>query len=93
MQEKRFDKCNCIWYNVCVSVCIEYALEREIRGVAQLVARCVRDAKVVGSNPVASTKTAVSPLVVRLFLILRLATGFEDGNRFVGTKGFDNGKV
>ena len=31
----------------------------------------------MGSNPVASTKTAVSPLVVRLFLILRLATGFE----------------
>ena len=27
-----------------------------VRGVAQLVARCVRDAKVVGSNPVASTK-------------------------------------
>ena len=60
----------------------------ENRGVAQLVARCVRDAKVVGSNPVASTKTAVSPLVVRLFLILRLATGFEGGSRFAGAKRF-----
>ena len=28
-----------------------------------------------GENPVASTKTAISPLVVGLFLILRLATG------------------
>ena len=27
-----------------------------LRGVAQLVARSVRDAEVVGSNPVASTK-------------------------------------
>ena len=60
----------------------------ENRGVAQLVARCVRDAKVVGSNPVASTKTAVSPMVLRLFLILRLATGFEGGSRFVGAKRF-----
>ena len=32
----------------------------ENRGVAQLVARCVRDAKVVGSNPVASTKNSRS---------------------------------
>ena len=53
-----------------------------------MVARCVRDAKVVGSNPVASTKTAVSPMVLRLFLILRLATGFEGGSRFAGAKRF-----
>ena len=31
------------------------------RGVAQLVARSVRDAEVVGSNPVASTKNTVKP--------------------------------
>ena len=49
------------------------------RGVAQLVARSVRDAEVVGSIPVASTKTAVSPLVARLFLTLRFATGSEGG--------------
>ena len=60
----------------------------QIRGVAQLVARMVRDHEVVGSNPVASTKTAVSPLVVRLFLILRFATGFEGGSRFAGAKRF-----
>ena len=30
------------------------------RGVAQLVARLVRDQEVVGSNPVASTKKSVS---------------------------------
>ena len=47
-----------------------------------------RDAKVVGSIPVASTKTGVSPLVVRLFSILRLATGFEGGSRFAGAKRF-----
>ena len=58
------------------------------RGVAQLVARSVRDAEVVGSIPVASTKTAVSPLVVRLFSILRLATGSEGGSRFAGAKRF-----
>ena len=53
-----------------------------------MVARSVRDAEVVGSNPVASTKTAVSPMVVRLFLILRLATGIEGGSRFAGAKRF-----
>ena len=37
------------------------------RGVAQLVARCVRDAKVVGSNPVASTKKCKSPFGVLHF--------------------------
>ena len=48
----------------------------------------IRDAEVVGSIPVASTKTAVSPMVLRLFLILRLATGFEGGSRFAGAKRF-----
>ena len=38
------------------------------RGVAQLVARCVRDAKVVGSNPVASTKTAAGFCPAAVFL-------------------------
>ena len=33
-----------------------------------MVARCVRDAKVVGSNPVASTKNSRITLVMRLFL-------------------------
>ena len=37
---------------------IMYAFYKKGRGVAQLVARCVRDAKVVGSNPVASTKNS-----------------------------------
>ena len=32
------------------------------RGVAQLVARSVRDAEVVGSNPVASTKQLLQPV-------------------------------
>ncbi len=36
----------------------EHIILMLIRGVAQLVARMVRDHKVVGSNPVASTKTA-----------------------------------
>ena len=53
-----------------------------------MVARCVRDAKVVGSNPVASTKTAVSPRGGRAVLILRLATGFEGGSRFARAKRF-----
>ena len=66
---------------------IMYKLSKN-RGVAQLVARSVRDAEVVGSIPVASTKTAVSPLVVRLFSILRLATGNEGGSRFAGAKRF-----
>ena len=39
-----------------------------VRGVAQLVARSVRDAEVVGSIPVASTKKTVSPQVVRFFV-------------------------
>ena len=34
---------------------------RKKRGVAQLVARSVRDAEVVGSIPVASTKNTVKP--------------------------------
>ena len=71
-----------------LTTCLTTYEKKPNRGVAQVVARCVRDAKVVGSNPVASTKTAVLPLVVRLFLILRLATGFEGGSRFVGAKRF-----
>ena len=39
------------------------------RGVAQLVARCVRDAKVVGSNPVASTKKCRKLLKFPAFFI------------------------
>ena len=58
------------------------------RNYTKNLCKTLRDAKVVGSNPVASTKTAVSPLVVRLFLILRLATGIEGGSRFAGAKRF-----
>ena len=58
------------------------------RNYTKNLCRTLRDAQVVGSDPVASTKTAVSPLVVRLFLILRLATGFEGGSRFAGAKRF-----
>ena len=71
-----------------LTTCLTTYEKKPNRGVAQLVARCVRDAKVVGSNPVASTKTAVSPMVLRLFLILRLATEFEGGSRFAGAKRF-----
>ena len=58
------------------------------RNYTKNLCRTLRDAKVVGSIPVASTKTAVSPLVVRLFSILRLATGSEGGSRFAGAKRF-----
>ena len=58
------------------------------RNYTKNLCRTLRDHKVVGSIPVASTKTAVSPLVVRLFSILRLATGFEGGSRFAGAKRF-----
>ena len=37
------------------------------RGVAQLVARSVRDAEVVGSIPVASTKNTVKPYGCTVF--------------------------
>ena len=57
------------------------------RGVAQLVARLVRDQEVVGSNPVASTKNPY-PSLGYGFLILQLATGFEGGSRFAGAKRF-----
>ena len=65
-----------------------FAFLRKRRGVAQLVARCVRDAKVVGSNPVASTKNPYCPRGSMDFLIIRLATGFEGGSRFAGAKRF-----
>ena len=39
-----------------LTTCLTTYEKKPNRGVAQLVARCVRDAKVVGSNPVASTK-------------------------------------
>ena len=58
------------------------------RNYTKNLCRRLRDAEVVGSIPVASTKTAVSPLVVRLFSILRLATGFEGGSRFARAKRF-----
>ena len=86
-KQKRIDFYFFICYNVCVCW-ITLSLTKPNRGVAQLVARLVRDQEVVGSNPVASTKTIVSPLVVRLFLILLLARGFEGGSRFVGAKRF-----
>ena len=38
-----------------LTTCLTTYEKKPNRGVAQLVARCVRDAKVVGSNPVAST--------------------------------------
>ena len=54
----------------------------ENRGVAQLVARCVRDAKVVGSNPVASTKKPRNTKkCAAAFLLKCSATGFEGGSR------------
>ena len=45
---------------VAFGIMFAFQLEKEAvkRGVAQLVARCVRDAKVVGSSPVASTKNS-----------------------------------
>lgn len=46
----------------------------EDRGVAQLVARMVRDHKVVGSNPVASTKFL--PDFERFLLKIRLFYAF-----------------
>ena len=45
-----------------------------------MVARCVRDAKVVGSNPVASTKNPYCLRGSMDFLIIRHATGFEGGS-------------
>ena len=39
------------------------------RGVAQLVARSVRDAEVVGSIPVASTKNTVQPQGFTVFFL------------------------
>ncbi len=39
------------------------------RGVAQLVARSVRDAEVVGSNPVASTKNTAHPCGCAVFFV------------------------
>ena len=55
-----------ICYNNCVSLPNE-AQKNEYRGVAQLVARSVRDAEVVGSIPVASTKNTVKPCGYAVF--------------------------
>ena len=44
-----------------------YAFKK--RGVAQLVARSVRDAEVVGSIPVASTKNTVKPCGCTVFFV------------------------
>ena len=50
------------------------------RGVAQLVARMVRDHEVVGSNPVASTtETRADFLSALVFVFLWTPTGFEGG--------------
>ena len=46
---------------------IMYAFKK--RGVAQLVARSVRDAEVVGSIPVASTKNTVQPQGFTVFFL------------------------
>ena len=51
-------------YNICV---FNRKLKR--RGVAQLVARMVRDHEVVGSNPVASTKNTVKPCGCTVFFV------------------------
>ena len=58
----------------------------ENRGVAQLVARCVRDAKVVGSNPVASTKSSRITLVVRLLFYSAACDGIRGWEPFCGSK-------
>ena len=44
---------------------------RYFRGIAQLVARLVRDEEAVGSNPAAPTKKTSTHLCVGLFLLLR----------------------
>ena len=52
--QKRIDFYFFICYNVCVCW-ITLSLTKPNRGVAQLVARLVRDQEVVGSNPVTPT--------------------------------------
>ncbi len=59
------------------------------RGVAQLVARSVRDAEVVGSIPVASTKNPKNGVsIFGFFLFMRYAAGIEGGSRFARAKRF-----
>ena len=53
-----------------------------------MVARLVRDQKVVGSSPVASTKKYSTSLMCCIFYCFGVATGLEGGSRFAGAKRF-----
>ena len=59
---------------------IMYAFKK--RGVAQLVARSVRDAEVVGSIPVASTKKCEAPFGVSHFFVV--STGRKESACYRG---------
>ena len=50
---------------------------RYFRGIAQLVARLVRDEEAVGSNPAAPTKK--EPVHIRVLVLFCLCAGFEQG--------------
>ena len=57
------------------------------RGVAQLVARSVRDAEVVGSNPVASTKKhGIAFRLSRVFFVYEPCGGVRGWEPFCGSK-------
>ena len=56
------------------------------RGVAQLVARLVRDQEVVGSNPVASTKNSRITIGGTAVLILRFCDGIRGWEPFYESK-------
>ncbi len=62
---------------------IMYAFQMK-RGVAQLVARSVRDAEVVGSIPVASTKNTVQPCGCTVFFVF--CDGCEKPRITVGSR-------
>ena len=53
-----------------------------------MVARLVRDQKVVGSSPVASTKKYSTSSMCCIFYCFGIATGLEGGSRFAGAKRF-----